>query len=243
MDSPATTLLRRRIIRENRFLRRLYREWTSMISAFLPLDPWPALELGSGGGFTKEALPGLIASDVFHLPGMDLVARGENLPFRGASLGAILMTNVFHHLPDAEAFLREAARAIKPGGRLILIEPWITPWSRMVYRFLHHEPVSTTEKDWRLPSGGGPLSSANSAQAWIVFRRDMGRFTAEFPQWRPLAIRPMMPFCYIISGGVSMRPLAPKWLYRPWRAAEELLPQGLFAMFALIALERTDKNT
>jgi len=36
IDDPATTLLRRRIVKEKAYLRRLYGEWYAMIRAALP---------------------------------------------------------------------------------------------------------------------------------------------------------------------------------------------------------------
>ncbi|MFQ5521916.1 MAG: hypothetical protein ACE5FK_10990, partial [Candidatus Methylomirabilia bacterium] len=36
-------------------------------------------------------------------------------------------------------FLDEAARILHPGGRVAMLEPWITPASFMLYRYLHHE--------------------------------------------------------------------------------------------------------
>ena len=39
-----------------------------------------------------------------------------------ASCDVILIVNTFHHFPDGVAYLRRAARALKPGGRLINID-------------------------------------------------------------------------------------------------------------------------
>jgi len=47
----------------------------------------------------------------------------------------------------------------------------------------------------------------------------------------------MMPFSYLLSGGVSMRSLMPGCMYRPIRALERVLGQKHAAMFALIELE------
>jgi len=51
-----------------------------------------------------------------------------------------------------------------------------------------------------------------------------------------------MPFCYLVSGGVSLRSLMPGWSYPVWRAAEELLSPWMnsWAMFARIVLERVE---
>lgn len=74
------------------------------------------LELGSGAGFFKTYCPRAIASEVFRMPGVDVVADACNLPFLENSLDAIVMTDVFHHIPHVSLFLTEAARCIRPGG-------------------------------------------------------------------------------------------------------------------------------
>jgi SAM-dependent methyltransferase len=53
------------------------------------------------------------------------VASGESLPFAGASAGAVLFMNSFHHIPTPSmlAALEEAARVLEPGGQVIVIEP------------------------------------------------------------------------------------------------------------------------
>ena len=38
--------------------------------------------------------------------------------------------------------MAEAGRVLQQGGRLAMIEPWITPLSFLLYRYLHHEDCS-----------------------------------------------------------------------------------------------------
>jgi hypothetical protein len=116
-----------------------------------------------------------------------------------------------------------------------MIEPWWTPWSEWVYTHLHSEPFSPGS-EWGIPNTG-PLSGANGALPWIVFHRDRALFETRFPQWHLKNIEPMMPFSYLLSGGVSMRSLMPGWTYRSVRAVERMLDQKCLAMFALIELE------
>jgi SAM-dependent methyltransferase len=239
LDDPQTTILRREIIRSKPFLNRIYREWYELLLASLPRGQGRVLELGSGGGFFKEVFPELLASEVVAFQDIDLVADGRLLPFRGAALRAIVMTDVFHHLPDVRSFLREAGRCVRPGGVLAMIEPWVSFWSRIIYRYLHHEPFAPEAPAWEFPSGG-PLSGANNALPWIVFARDRSAFDREFPQWSIQRIEPFMPIRYLLSGGVSVRSLMPAFTFDLWRRAEGALGGALkkVAMFALIVVER-----
>lgn len=239
IDDPNTTELRRRIIREKSFLRQIYHEWYRAIASKLSTLEGPALELGSGAGFLKEFVPNLITSEVFHCRGIDLVLNGMELPFAERALQAIVMIDVFHHIPQPRRFFAEATRCVRPGGVVLMIEPWVTVWSQLVYTRLHHEPFQPEAKEWEFPQTG-PLSGANGALPHIIFARDRLQFEREFPMWRVHAIEPMMPFSYLVSGGVSLRSLMPGWSFRLWRGLENLLQPAIdnLAMFAQILLIR-----
>src|SRR5579871_4206397 len=162
IDDPRTTERRRGIIQSNTFLRLIYDEWYRLISNSIPPGPGRVLELGSGAGFLSRYIPGLITSEILLCPDIQLVLDGRQLPFTGASLKAIVMVDVLHHIPDSRAFLTEATRCMRSGGRLVMIEPWVSTWSRPIYSGLHHEPFQPDAKDWNFPAAG-PLSGANGA--------------------------------------------------------------------------------
>jgi SAM-dependent methyltransferase len=174
-------------------------------------------------------------------PGVRLALDGQALPLASGSLRAIVMTDVLHHLPESRRFFREAARCVRPGGRLLMIEPWVSAWSRFVYSRLHHGPFLPDALEWEFPAGG-PLSAANMALPWIIFVRDRARFEREFPQWRLVLLRPIMPLRYLVSGGVSVRCLTPAWTFGLWRALERALEPWTthLGLFVHVVLERTD---
>jgi SAM-dependent methyltransferase len=163
------------------------------------------------------------------------------LPFTDGALQAIVMIDVFHHIPQPRRFFTEAARCVRPGGVVLMIEPWVTPWSQLVYTRLHHEPFQPEAKQWEFPERG-PLSGANGALPHIVFARDRLQFEGEFPMWQIQRITPMMPFCYLVSGGVSMRSLMPDWTFKCWRGVENMLSPFInkLAMFAYIVLQKRE---
>jgi SAM-dependent methyltransferase len=239
IDSPDTTRIRRQIVREKAFLRRLYDEWYRMIAAALPPGAGTVVELGSGAGFLDEYIDGLVTSEVFPTPGAQIVIDGTRLPFGDGSLRAIVMTDVFHHIARPRAFLAEAQRSLRPRGRIVMVEPWVTPWSRLIYQNLHHEPFRPDAAEWEFPSSG-PLSSANGALPWIVFERDRTVFEREYPGLGTVQVRPFMPLAYLVSGGVALRTLLPGWSYPVLRAAERLTAESAMAMFAFITVERRD---
>ncbi len=239
LDDPSLTARRRQIIRDKGFLRRLYSEWYSLLAASVPDGPEQIIELGSGGGFMKEFIPQLLTTEVFPCPGIDKVMDAcKAWPFPEKEIKAVLMVDVLHHLPDVHNVFNQAGISVKTGGIMAMIEPWLTPWSKFVYQKLHHEPFDPSAQQWTFPSSG-PLSGANSALPWIIFHRDKEHFKRKFPQWKIVTVQPVLPFSYLLSGGVSMRSLCPGVLYRLIRQMEKL--SGLeqrFAMFAYIVLQR-----
>lgn len=239
VDHPHTTLARRDLLRSKPFLREVYRDWYGRILAALPSGDGRVLELGSGGGFFRELLPSLLSSEIVAWQGVSLVADAHALAFPAASLRAIVMTNVFHHLSNARGFLREAGRAARGGGAIVMVEPWVTAWSRLVYRHLHEEPFEPEAAEWEFPSSG-PVSGANNALPWMMFARDRARFEREFPEWAIERIEPFMPVSYLLSGGMSYPSLMPGFTFGLWRAAESAVSplRNQLAMFALIVLRR-----
>ncbi len=239
LDDPATTQRRRAIINQKRFLKLIYEEWYTLIADRIPAGPGAVLELGSGAGFLREKIPGLITSELVSCSNCLAVLDGQVLPFRDGSLRAIVMTNVLHHIPSTSAFIREAARCLMPGGAIVAIEPWVSNWSRMVYRNLHHEFFDPEKASWEF-SGKGPLSASNGALPWIVFQRDRERFEADFPEFRLRATEGLMPFRYLICGGISMRGFMPAFTFPFWRSLERSMQRWMprWAMFALIVVER-----
>jgi SAM-dependent methyltransferase len=243
IDDPRTTERRRSILADKQFLRRIYLEWYGALARALPArnDSDRVLEVGSGAGFLAELgiIPDVVTSEVFPVPGVDLVLDARRIPLRSGTLRGIVMVDTLHHVAHPRSFLAEAVRCLRPGGVLTMIEPWVTDWSRLVYRHLHHEPFLPESESWEFPESG-PLSGANGALPWMIFERDRATFEREFPELHLVEVRPMMPARYLVSGGVAMRSLVPGWLYAPCRTAENLLAPFMrrIAMFAQITVVR-----
>jgi SAM-dependent methyltransferase len=169
---------------------------------------------------------------------VDVVGSALEMPFRAGSVSAVLMLNVLHHLPDPAQFFGECTRVLRPGGRVCLIEPFVSPLSRRLVKALHHEPWDETAA-WELPRSG-PMTGANMAMPWNIFFRDRARYDREFRELPVDSVKLHTMFQYLLSGGVSMRALLPGAMFGPSLAVERLLsPAGaVLASMMTVELQR-----
>jgi SAM-dependent methyltransferase len=227
-DSATFTAAHREVLRKKALLRRLfegfYRSCRGLDRRHFGTSPGARIEIGSGSSFFKEIYPDVVTSDIKPLPFVDLVARAEHLPFQTDSVRAIYGINVFHHLPNPRAFLREVLRVLHPGGGVVLIEPYYGPFARFLFKRLHAtERFDMQVPGWEDGGIGGPLSNANQALSYIVFARDREILRREFPQLDVVVDRPHTHVLYLLSGGVNFRQLVPAWCGAALVCAERVL--------------------
>jgi SAM-dependent methyltransferase len=243
LDDLSATLVHSQIISGKGFLNKIYLGYYAEFKKIInSLQGRLFVELGSGGGFIKQVIPGVITSDVMALRGIDLCFSGENLPFKDNTVDGFFMLNVLHHIRKPKSLLRELNRVLKAGGRVFMIEPANTVWSKFIYSKFHHEDFNELA-GWNL-EGTGRLSSANDAMPWIIFMRDRLAFETEFSELKINTIRLHTPLRYLISGGVSLRQLLPPWTYRIIEGLEYILSplNRYIGMFMTVELERTWNN-
>jgi len=243
LDAPASTLLHGRIIERKGFLKKLYTDFYNELIRLSDANKDKVIvEIGSGGGFLKQIIPNVITSDVLELPGVDKVFNACRMPFEDVSIDAIVMIDVLHHISEPVCFFDEATRCLKDGGKVVMIEPANTAWSGFIYRNFHHEAFDT-EAGWSVEKTG-PLSGGNGALPWIIFRRDRDRFNRQYSQLTVENIRLHTPFAYLLSGGFTLRQLAPSFCYRPVRALEYILSplNRWIAMFQTIELKKVSAS-
>ena len=239
LDVPERTLLHKEIILSKPFLKNIYKDWYgTFINELNKLPSGEIVELGSGGGFLKELIPTLIASDILSLPTNDMTFSALDMPFENDSISGLFMVDTFHHLPDAHEFLCEATRVLKENGKLIMIEPSNSIWGRFIYSHFHHEPFNP-EGNWQIPNTG-PLSGANGALPWIVFVRDSKLFNIEFPNFEIEQIIYHTPLRYLLSGGVSYKSLVPNFSFHFFSTIDNflILLSKQLSMFMTIKIKK-----
>jgi SAM-dependent methyltransferase len=200
-------------------LRSVYREWFGRLLGWVG-GRRPVVELGSGPGFFKEYFPDLIATDIVSSPWIDLKCDACALPFGPATVGALVMVDVLHHLPRPLRFMGEAARVLQPAGRLAMIEPWITPMSYLLYRFFHHEDCRL-RFDLNRPFQG-PGKSPLEGNAAIPFQV-LRHFRSSAGPLRLVRAEPFLGLAYLSTLGFKCSRPLPSGLVRLAHACERLL--------------------
>ncbi len=188
-------------------LRILKADYYAQVRDHLPPGGRKVVELGSGCGGLKESIPGVIQTDIFPTPWVDVVTAAERLPFADGSVDGLIGLDVLHHLEEPLRFFREAARVLQAGGRLILIDPYVSLGSWIPWHYLHHEACLMREPY----SLAGRFERENNARATLWFDGNRARTEALI---RPLRLQTMKTFdlfYYPLTGG-----------FRPW----SLIPPG-----------------
>lgn len=212
VDDPRMVPAHRETIESNPILLWIYRRRYEQIAAAVSGSrkaTGPILEVGCGPSFLETLVPGLIKSDVVHHKNVHAVVDAHSLPYDDASLFAVCLTDVLHHLRHPERFLAEVDRCLQPGGKLVMIEPsnsWLQKF--VTNRASPHEYCDDSRQSWE-NDVTGRLSHANNSIPWMIFVRDREKFERLFPLLRILRIRRSTLLAYYLSGGVNYRPFLP----------------------------------
>jgi SAM-dependent methyltransferase len=204
--------------------------------------PGPILELGGGSGNFKMIAPATITSDILPVPWLDLVCDAQRLPFAPGSFANLVMVDVIHHVERPLHVFAEAQRVLRPGGRLILCEPAITPVSSIFYRLFHQEPVDMSVDplaDGTISPDKNPYDS-NQAIPTLLVGRYRGALARAVPGLELASLDWFSFLAYPLSGGFKSWSALPAAAARPLLAMEWSLRGliGRVAAFRLLAVFR-----
>jgi SAM-dependent methyltransferase len=222
-------------------LRRVYGRWFKALrDACVPNRS--IVEIGCGPGFFKELYPEVLATDVVPNPHADRIVDGTTLPFSDDEVGNVVLLDVFHHLPDPRQFLREVARVLRPGGRLVMIEPWVGLAGRLLFRYVHHEECDLSvdpATPWDATEKRDPMTG-NAALPYLYFRPHGYLERMQLPL-RVVRCERFAAVPWILSGGFQPFGLLPAWLVPVVEALDRLLSlvPSLTATRSRLVVEKT----
>lgn len=229
----------RRIWQHKPALRAIYEDFYQRIAA--QCQPGRSLEIGGGSGNLKQYRQDVISTDIVAASWLDAVADAQFLPFANKTFANIVAVDVLHHIQHPALFLDEAHRILEPRGRIILVEPGISPISRCFYHLFHPEPVRM-EADPFCAGVRDPERDpfeANQAIPTLMFHRYRERFTSRFPNLKLAKVERFSFFAYPLSGGFRSWSLIPTGLITPLLRVEKRLGRFLgplmsFRLFIVI---------
>lgn len=224
-------------------LRKIYREFHREIAAQLScLEAPKIVELGSGIGNIRDVIPGCLRTDLFPNPWLDRVENAFALSFEDSSLSDLILFDVFHHLRYPGEALREFSRVLRPSGRVIIFEPYISPLGALVYGPMHAEPISMRSSiDWNAPPQWKPTAPEYYAAQGNVTRLFFKSLeSTELTGWNMVSRRRLAALAYVAIGGYSGPKLYPDFLYPVMKLADRALNRlpSLFATRCLVVLEK-----
>jgi len=143
-----------------------------------PLGRWN-LYIGGAG----NRVEGYVNVDLFSLPGVDVAADAEQLPFAAGVFQRVECDAVLEHVRDPERVMREIERVLAPGGFVHLVTPFCHPF--------HEYP-----KDYRRFTPDGLKQLAGTlvpvAEGWrtgptatmLVFSLEYAKLLLPWRAWR-----------------------------------------------------------
>jgi len=222
------------IFNNKKILRLLYREWYLKIRK--NLKEGKILEIGSGFGLAKNYFD-CITSEYKKNNYVDFEEDACNLSFEDAALDNIVGIDVLHHLYSSDKFFSESYRTLRPLGRIVLIEPYISPLSYVVRKLFHHEPLRF--KNYNISKNP---DDSNMALPTILIREGKINFNGRF---NVVKIERIDCFAYLFSLGFRKTKIVPDFSAKALIKLDHLLLKNNFltnflAFKVLIALEKNE---
>lgn len=226
-DGTSRLELHREIFKQKKILRQVFVEFHA---SFRELDETyftgagDRIELGSGIFPIKESYSEVLSSDVVESSFLDLVLDAECLDLKARSVRSLYCQNCFHHLSDPRKFFQEASRVLNVGGGIVILEPFYGKLGSVLYKHMFaQETFDKGQLAWNSPAKG-PMSEANQALSFIIFKRDREVFLREFPEFEIVHEKICSNYLrYLLSGGLNFRQLVPDFCLPAVRAAEIML--------------------
>ena len=205
------------------------------------------LEIGSGIGVGKAFFENLVTSDIVKTPYVDrAISAYEIEPDAGGAWANIFAIDVLHHLTQPMRFFKSAAAVLKPGGRIILVEPAATFGGRLFYSLFHHEPIQPQliVPSFKFDANGAGGEFANMGMGVGLFRDHRSIVAARLAEFglTVKSVRYRDYLVYPLTGGYSKPQLLATSVLRVFTRIEALIPQCFFRVLGLRMVIVLEKN-
>lgn len=232
LDDGARMQVHAEILKQKPMLKEVFTEFHKIMLGLdgkhLDQTGGTKIELGAGVFPIKRTFDDVLATDVVASPDIDLVVDAMAMDLPDESVHALYGQNCFHHFSDPDRFFREALRVLKPGGGVVLIDPYYGSLASLVYRRLFTTETFVKETDNWKTDLAGPMVGANQALSYVVFVRGRDEFNRRYSGLDVVEMKPLSSYVrYLLSGGLNFVKLLPDFASGALKAAEWALRPGL----------------
>lgn len=199
------------------------------------------LELGGAGGLTKQLRHSWFISDVRSCSGVDAVFSACAMPLVDNSIDLIFAQDVFHHIPDLNAFSLEIHRVLKPGGSIFFREPYWGPLAQILWRFFHPEDFSI--KRLQISNEFSHSMDGNQALAYALLRKKRTDILDIFEGFEIKEFGPRLGIAFLMSGGSTFTTAIPRPFLLLLHRFEKTIPGWLkiFGFAYTFSLKKPEK--
>lgn len=189
------------------------------------------LEIGSGAGLSVNFIKRqkIILTDILSWPQGKVQGsiNAINLPFADNSFDSVFSLDAIHHMEFPVKAIAEACRVVRPGGRVVIVEPYISYFSFLVYKMFHKEQTTWNYKI--SPDGSVTSSTASEGEQatlqamfyddkWIRYIQKLTKKELKFQRSY------FSPISFFATGGLSNPLPVPAVLISIIIRLEKILP-------------------
>lgn len=167
------------------------------------------LEIGAGAGISSNFLnqTSIISTDFLDWDsksGVQGNVDAENLPFENNSFDVIFGIDMIHHVNNPYKVLDESIRVGKENGKVILIEPYVSVFSFIIYK-LFHEEHTTYSYDFRKIYDPANPQEGDQGVAKAMFRNKKGRNFLKDKNYpiKSIEVDLFHPLSFFSTGGLT----------------------------------------
>jgi len=197
------------------------------------------LEIGAGAGLSRHFMNKKNCVLTDFLPWDNAKIHGsidaQYLPFSDDYFDSAFALDSIHHISNPILAVAELCRVVRPGGRIIIIEPYVSYLSFFIYKFFHNEK---TTWNYKIPDNCEHISSTASdgeqstLQSLLSNQNLIFYLESRFKKQITFKRSFFSPVSFFATGGLTSPLPTPRIVIKFFIRLEVLIPRRVLKLIA-----------